>query len=257
MFEDQLGNKIELKMAPKRIISLVPSQTELLYSLGLEEEVVGITKFCVHPHSWLKKKTIIGGPKTLHLNKIAELKPDLIIGNKEENTKEQIEKAQAIAPVWLSDIYNLADSLEMIERVADITSKAEEGKRIVQQIKDNFSTLKPLKKQPLVLYLIWKKPYIAVASKTFINHILTVCLGAKNALENQERYPELNMENLPEVDYVFLSTEPYPFKEKHFPEIKALFPKAKVLLVDGEYFSWYGSRLIETAKYLEELKNSM
>lgn len=257
MFEDQLGNKIHFERAPRRIVSLVPSQTELLYHLGLEEQVVGVTKFCIHPESWFKNKTKIGGPKTLNFSKIAELKPDLIIGNKEENTQEQIEEARRIAPVWLSDIYTLEDSLEMIAKISEITEKEAEGKKISQQIKANFATLIPFANQPRVLYFIWRKPYMAVASNTFIDFVLTECLGAKNAIEHQKRYPELDMENLPEVDYVFLSTEPYPFKEKHFPEIKKIFPKAKILLVDGEYFTWYGSRLIGTPNYLKSVMSRM
>lgn len=257
MFEDQFGNIIKLEKAPTRIISLVPSQTELLYHLGLGEKVVGITKFCIHPEEWFRTKEKIGGPKSLDLQKIAELAPDLIIGNKEENIKDQIEEAERIAPVWLSDIYNLEDSLEMIAKVSAICDKKKEGEAINAQIKQNFQALIPFKQQTRVLYMIWRKPFMAVAADTFIDFVLTDCLGIVNAIGAQERYPELDLDNLPEVDYVFLSTEPYPFQEKHIPEVQKLFPNAKILIVDGEYFTWYGSRLIGTPKYLESVMERM
>lgn len=254
---DQYGNTIELSTVPQRIISLVPSQTELLYHLGLGDKVVGITKFCIHPEEWFKTKERIGGPKQLDIEKIKSLSPDLIIANKEENIKEQIEELMQDIPVWISDIYDLKDSLEMIEQVAEICNEAIKGKQMVEQIQVNFSQLKPFPNSPKALYLIWKKPYMAVAKATFIDHVMTAHLGVVNAVGDLERYPELDLNNLPETDYVFLSTEPYPFSEKHIPEIQELFPKAKILVVDGEYFTWYGSRLIGTPAYLEEVQNRM
>lgn len=254
MFIDQLGNRINLDRNPKRIVSLVPSQTELLYHLGLEEEVVGITKFCIHPKQWFQSKERVGGPKKIKIDKVRSLSPDLIIGNKEENTKEDIEALRAIAPVWLSDVFNLEDALEMISQVSLICGKEEQGKLINSQIKTNFKHLTPLKNNLKVLYMIWKKPYMAVASNTFIHHILTQQLGFENVLGNQERYPEIDINNLPEVDCVFLSTEPYPFNEKHIPEFRAYFPNAQILVVDGEFFTWYGSRLIDAPEYFNGLR---
>src|ERR1700741_1030662 len=116
-FTDQMNREIELKGSPKRIISLVPSQTELLWHLGLREELVGITKFCVHPEEMFHTKPRVGGTKKFDLKKIAELKPDLIIGNKEENEQVQIEELMKQYPVWMSDITNLDQALDMISRV--------------------------------------------------------------------------------------------------------------------------------------------
>src|ERR1035438_9640363 len=106
---DQMGRRLELHSRPKRIISLVPSQTELLYDLGLRDEVVGITKFCIHPKAWMKTKTIVGGTKKLNIDKIIALNPDLIIGNKEENEKLQVEELMRNFPVWMSDISSLEE----------------------------------------------------------------------------------------------------------------------------------------------------
>lgn len=252
--KDQLGNNIILEKEPMRIVSLVPSQTELLYDLGLGDRVVGITKFCIHPNEWFRSKERIGGTKDLNIKKVAQLKPDLIIGNKEENTKEDIEALRKIAPVYMSDIYNLKDSLEMIAQVAAICNVEKRGAEIIGQIQTNFNTIIPFTDQPKVVYLIWKDPFMGVGSNTFIDAVLTEHLGMKNVLGDQERYPELDLNNLPDLDYVFLSTEPYPFKEKDFAEVQKYFPKAKIMLVDGEYFSWYGSRLINAPEYLKGLK---
>jgi ABC-type Fe3+-hydroxamate transport system substrate-binding protein len=255
--KDQLGNTIHLEKEPVRIISLVPSQTELLYELGLGDRVVGITKFCIHPKQWFRSKERIGGTKDVNLEKVAQLSPDLIIGNKEENTKEDVEALRKIAPVWMSDIYDLADSLEMIAQVSEICNLQERGLKIFKQIQTNFNTITPFENAPKVAYLIWKDPFMGVGSNTFIDHVLVQHLGMENVLGNQERYPELDMNRLPALEYVFLSTEPYPFKEKHFAEIQSYFPGAKIILVDGEFFTWYGSRLINAPKYFNELMKEM
>ncbi len=253
MVYDQLGNKIDIDGSPKRIVSLVPSQTELLYHLGLEKEVVGITKFCIHPKEWFHNKKRVGGPKKVKIETVKNLAPDIIIANKEENTKEDVEKLRKIAPVWISDIFHLKDAMEMIEKVSTICGKKALGRHINKQIKINFEQLIPLKKQSTVLYMIWKKPFMAVGSDTFIHHILTEQLGFKNVLEEQDRYPEISLEQFSNVDYVFLSTEPYPFKEKHIPEFQEYFPHAQIEVVDGEYFTWYGSRLIDAPRYFQRL----
>lgn len=257
MFTDQLGNIIQLKGTPKRIVSLVPSQTELLFHLGLGERVVGITKFCIHPEEWFHSKTRVGGPKKLKIEKIIELQPDLIIGNKEENTKEEVEALQKIAPVWISDVFNLDDALTMITTISEMCDKRIEGETIVRHIKSSFEELVPLETKLKAAYFIWKNPYMVVGGGTFINHILTEQLGFENVLGSVERYPVLNMNNLPDVDYIFLSTEPYPFSKKYIPEVQAIFPHAKIMVVDGEYFTWYGSRLIAAPAYFKSLFERM
>ncbi|RFC54808.1 ABC transporter substrate-binding protein [Brumimicrobium aurantiacum] len=254
---DQIGNKINLEKEPVRIVSLVPSQTELLFHLGLGDRVVGITKFCIHPNEWFRSKERIGGTKDVKIDKVAQLNPDLIIANKEENTKEDIEALQEIAPVYVSDIFNLEDSLEMITQVAELCNLASKGEEIKSAIRKNFSTIVPFLNKPKVAYLIWKNPYMGVGSDTFIDFVLSDCLQMENVLANQSRYPELNLETIPTLDYLFLSTEPYPFKEKHIEELQSDFPDTKIVLVDGEFFTWYGSRLINAPKYLNGLMKEL
>jgi ABC-type Fe3+-hydroxamate transport system substrate-binding protein len=249
LITDQIGFQFELKSAPQRIISLVPSQTELLYDLGLDDRVVGITKFCIHPKEWFETKNRVGGTKTVNFEKIAALKPDIIIANKEENSQAEIEALQKLYPVYTSDIYNLTDSLLMMEAIGEITNTSAKAKQIVNQINDDFEALIPLKIPQSVLYFIWKTPYMTIGKDTFINDLLIRC-GFK-PIEIGNRYPEITKEQIKEMkpNFIFLSSEPYPFKENHLNEFEKISPTSKVILVDGEMFSWYGSRLIKAKHY--------
>jgi ABC-type Fe3+-hydroxamate transport system substrate-binding protein len=252
-FSDQLGNQITISHPPQRIISLVPSQTELLYDLGLTQQVAGITKFCVHPDHWLTEKQIVGGTKNFRFDIIEKINPDLIIGNKEENYKEGIEQLQQKYPVWVSDIISLPQALEMIGSVGALTSKEIKAAEIIQNITTAFNLIK--KRSPKrVLYLIWRKPWMAAGTGTFIHTILEL-LGFVNCLETKSRYPELSDDEIRSLDpeIILLSSEPYPFAEKHRDELMTLCPSAKIVLVDGEMFSWYGSRLMKAPAYFNEL----
>lgn len=261
MFEilDQLEKRVTLNYyPPKRIISLVPSQTELLYDLGLEEEVIGITKFCVHPRIWFRNKTRIGGTKNVNIEKIKALQPDLILANKEENVKEQIEALEKIAPVWVSDVNDLEDAIEMIESISLLINKSEQAKVITENITHSFSKLETSNTKLQTCYLIWRNPYMTIGGDTFINDMLTRC-GLDNVFESQPRYPEITLEDIKArgTRLILLSSEPYPFKEKHVEEIKTVLPGVKILMVDGEMFSWYGSRLLYAAQYFKELVNKI
>jgi hypothetical protein len=190
---------ILLPHPPRRIISLVPSQTELLYALGLDEEVVGITKFCVHPPAWHRHKTRVGGTKDIHSDIIRSLQPDLIIANKEENLQQQVEALFPHYPVWVSDVASMPDALEMIIAVGALTGTEEKA----------------------------------------------------NIFHDLNRYPSIELSALVEkkCQLVLLSSELYPFRDKHIAEINAVLPSATIKLVDGEMFSWYGSRLLESSGY--------
>lgn len=248
------GRRVEIKYPPRRIVSLVPSQTELLYDLGLEEEVVGITKFCVHPEVWFRNKKRVGGTKQLHLDIIRELHPDLIIANKEENEKEQIEALASEFPVWISDIKNIPGALQMMQVVGLLTDREHKANTIVDDIVARFTKLQEAAVKKRVAYFIWYKPWMSVGRDTFISNMITT-IGWENVLQDFERYPEINLEALKAYspDTILLSSEPYPFKEKHIAEIKAVLPDAEVLLVDGEMFSWYGSRMLKAVSYFSNL----
>lgn len=258
MFKDQLHRKLHIKETPKRIVSLVPSQTELLVHLGLEPSIVGVTKFCVHPNHLRKEKAVVGGTKDVHFDKIKALRPDVILCNKEENTKDMISELEHIAPVHISDIYTLEDSLELIEMYGDVFDKRDAAKGIVDTIKSKLTAFKAtiaLQPKLKVAYFIWKSPYMVAANETFINEMLSLN-RFENVYQDANRYPEIELSELKEKqpDVILLSSEPYPFKEKDINEFKLACPKTKVLIVDGEAFSWYGSRLLKAFDYFEELQ---
>ena len=252
---DQIGREVEVVKTPQRIVSLVPSQTELLYDLGLADRVVGITKFCIHPEEWFRTKTRVGGTKQLHFDTIESLNPDLIIANKEENNWEDIEALEKHFPVWVSDVFDLDSALEMIAKIGMVTGT--DSTDLVAEIASEFDKLKPSHRPKKILYLIWKKPYMAAGSDTFINDMLSRC-GFENVL-SESRYPELTESKILDLnpDVVFLSSEPFPFGPTHMHELEGLLPNASIKLVDGELFSWYGSRLKRSPAYFSELVGSI
>ncbi len=251
-FTDQMGQEVLISFPPKRIISLVPSQTELLADLGLTDSVVGITKFCIHPPSWRTEKTIIGGTKKFLLDRIDSINPDLIIGNKEENYKEGVDLLRVKYPVWMSDIVSLHDSMNMIRALGELTDRIAKANRIAEDVEVKFSDLKIFSGQR-VLYLIWQNPWMAAGRDTFINCLLET-IGLKNALE-VSRYPTLSINQLQMLnpDFVFLSSEPFPFNQSHLEALSKHFPTTTIQLVDGEMFSWYGSRLLKAPDYFRSL----
>ena len=257
--KDQIGNIIEIPFPPVRIISLVPSQTEFLFDIGLEQEIAGVTRFCIHPAEKVELKEKIGGTKRFDIEKIKSLKPDLIIGNKEENYEEGILELKKDFPVWMSDIYTLNDSFSMMLELGRITNRIKQASEIVETTRSAFTTLQESASAAKgCAYFIWRKPYMVAASGTFINEMIKG-MGLKNVFERRSRYPEINPAELAELnpDYIFLSSEPYSFSEKHFEEFQEFAPNAKVVLVDGEMFSWYGSRLRLAPHYFLELKKQI
>ena len=254
VFHDQLSNRIELHKPPQRIISLVPSQTELLYDLGLRDEVVGITRFCIHPAEWFHTKAKVGGTKQFNFDAIHALQPDLIIGNKEENYREGIEELQKHYPVWLSDIFNLQDALDMMLQIGAITDKSASAENLAASIAAKFKALPQLNAPLRVAYFIWRKPYMVAAANTFIDAMLRT-IGFVNCFHHAARYPEISLQQLQQQkpDVIFLSSEPYAFRQHHFTEFQQACPDAKVMLVDGEMFSWYGSRLLQSPDYFKDL----
>ncbi len=243
---------------PLRLVSLVPSQTELLFDLGLDEQVVGITKFCIHPANWFKTKTRVGGTKNINIAAIKKLNPTLIIANKEENVKEQIEELAKDYPVWLTDVNNLDDALKMIEAIGVLTNTQKNAHYITQKITTNFEQLYAKKAPINTCYLIWKNPYMTVGGDTFIHDMLQKC-GLNNIFKTKNRYPsiDINQLSIANCQLLLLSSEPYPFKQKHIDELQVQLPHTKILLVDGEMFSWYGSRLLKATEYFKELSASV
>ncbi|MGL2963613.1 ABC transporter substrate-binding protein [Flavobacterium sp. RSB2_4_14] len=258
-FSDQLGTSHTFETLPKRIVSLVPSQTELLYDLGLEESIVGITKFCVHPFHFKSTKKIIGGTKKVHFEKIKLLQPDIIIANKEENTKEIVEELSKICPVWVTNIITLEDNLKMIEDFGQLFNKRTEAQKWMDKINfahqdfKNFIKDKPTQK---VAYFIWANPYMVAGNNTFINEMLRLNHFENIYANREERYPEVIIQKMRiqgDPDLVLLSSEPFPFTDEHAFELGRYTHHAKTIFVDGEMFSWYGSRLVKAFAYFKLL----
>ncbi|MCC7507097.1 MAG: ABC transporter substrate-binding protein [Saprospiraceae bacterium] len=262
VFLDQMHREVDLPVwPPRRIVSLVPSQTELLYDLGLGDRVVGITKFCIHPAAWYAEKKRVGGTKTVNFAKIEALQPDLIIGNKEENEKAQIETLAEKYPVWLSDVPDLQNAYDMMLRVGELSGQSEAAQALVDDIRRGFAPLLHAHlpaPRARVAYFIWRKPWMAAGAGTFIDAMLRAA-GFDNVFADRERYPEISVETLAKAapEHLFLSSEPYPFAEKHFAAFREVCPGASIRVVDGEMFSWYGSRLKHAPAYLTSLQKAI
>ncbi|HRQ84707.1 MAG TPA: helical backbone metal receptor [Flavobacteriales bacterium] len=251
---DQMHRMVQVSENPQRIISLVPSQTELLYDLGLGNRVVGITKFCVHPEEWFRTKPRVGGTKKVDIEKVRALKPDLIIGNKEENTRADIAALEQEFPVWVSDMEDLVGALEMVHLVGKLTGTPARAAEIAAGIQAAFAALTPLSPPRTAAYFIWKEPLMLAGHGTFIADMLKRC-GLNLPTELGDRYPEVGTPELHALapDVALLSSEPYPFSEKHMQEFADILPGVPVHLVDGEMFSWYGSRLLQAPAYFSRL----
>ncbi|MEJ2005998.1 MAG: helical backbone metal receptor, partial [Cyclobacteriaceae bacterium] len=247
-----LGRIVMLQKPPARIVSLVPSLTELLFSLGLKEQMVGRTKFCIHPSNDIDGVEIVGGTKKFSVERIKALHPDLIIANKEENDRKLVDQLTDDFPVWVSDVSDLYSAIDLIHGIGRMTSTEVKAHLISETILQSFSTLKPLHRYN-ALYFIWKDPWMVAGRNTFIHDMMNRA-GMIN-LVTEDRYPAIEEAQLDQYDpdVVFLSSEPYPFAREHRIEMEKRFPRASVKLVNGEYFSWYGSRLLESAKYFQSL----
>ena len=256
IYKDQLNREVQLHQPPKRIVSLVPSQTELLVDLGLSDYIVGLTKFCVHPKQLIKQKTLVGGTKNINYNKVKALNPDIILCNKEENSLEIIEALEGVAPIHISDIYSVKDCYELIHMYGSIFNVELKADQLVNSIEDERKgfRLNNLQSQKKAAYFIWKNPWMVAASNTFINAMLKEA-GYINVFEKEERYPEITLKHskLLEADVIMLSSEPFPFAEKHINELAIQFPSKEIKIVDGELFSWYGSRLLKSYQYFKDL----
>jgi ABC-type Fe3+-hydroxamate transport system substrate-binding protein len=259
---DQMGNLLEIPRPAERIVSLVPSQTELLFDLGAGEIVVGITKFCIHPHERVKGKVKIGGTKALNLQRIRDLKPDLIIGNKEENVKEQIEILQQEFPVYISNIVTTADAMQMILDLSHLTSKEKQGLEICKHIEKGLIELEETSSRLIPLrtvYLIWENPLMGAGGDNFIDEMmkkagLNNLLAGRTSESGIQRYPETSIEELRNLnpDLIILSSEPFPFTEKHVDKYRLLLPGIRIEQTDGEMFSWYGSSMLKAIPYLRK-----
>ena len=250
---DQLLRKLEFDAFPNRIVSLVPSLSELIWDLGLQEQLVGITKFCIHPEEMHNTILRVGGTKNPSIEKIRHLKPDLIVANKEENTLETISQLEKEFNVYVSDVNDLNSAYQMISDLGKICNRSNESFMLNKSIQSEFDKIIKVKNLRIV-YLIWKNPLMCVGGSNFINSLLQE-LGLENCFSEIHRYPSISLEDIKKTkpDFLFLSSEPYPFTSSDFIDFKSQMPDLKMILVNGEYFSWYGSRMKKAATYFNSL----
>ncbi|MCF6093109.1 helical backbone metal receptor [Microaerobacter geothermalis] len=255
--EDHLNRKIYIPFPPRKIVSLCPSITETLFELNISNEMVGRTRYCKHPSDQVKEVTIVGGTKEVKFSVIENLKPDLIIAEKEENPKEIVEKLSRKFPVYVTNVESYDDAIKMIKDLGSITDREKQAQQMIEAIYHEFLNLDKLNQANKIkaAYVIWQKPYMVAGNHTFIHSMLEQC-GLYNVFRDYPvRYPEVSLEDFKKLspDLIFLSSEPYPFKESHKASLEKIFPDTKVFLVDGEIFSWYGARMIKAPKYLNQL----
>lgn len=250
---DHLGRTVEYAYPPKRIISIVPGITDILYSLQLDAEIVGRTRYCVYPKDKVEQSKTIGGTKKVKPDQIRELKPDLIIAEKEENTKEIVEMLEAEFPVYVCEMQAVEDTYKIIRDLGEITDRQTEAQKLHSEIETAIQSL-PSGKGSKYAYVIWQKPYMVAGADTYITSLLEK-MNFVNAFSKYEgRYPAVKEDDFrnADLDYIFLATEPFPFQEKHIKLFSELFPDVHVMSLDGEMF-WYGPRMIEAAEYFNRV----
>jgi iron complex transport system substrate-binding protein len=252
---DDLGRSVRAPKTPQRIVSLCPSITETLFALGLERQLVGRTRYCIHPTEQVISITDIGGTKNPRVDDILKLEPDLIIAEKEENRPEDVAALECDVPVYVTDVRSIPGALAMTRRIGKLCHRSSEAETLAQQIEDRWRELPQVSRPIRVAYLIWRKPWMVAGNDTYICDVLER-LGLHNVFADRVgRYPETTLDEIMQFapDVVLLSSEPYPFKDSHVQEFANALPNAKVLLVDGEAFSWYGARMLLAADTLQLL----
>ncbi|WP_413513290.1 ABC transporter substrate-binding protein [Myroides odoratus] len=263
VLKDQLGCEHTFEQTPKRIVSLVPSQTETLFDLGLEDEIVGITQACIYPYHLRATKTVVGDLTKVDVEQIKLLQPDIIIVNKEETSTAIIESIQAICPVWVTDVKTLDENIKMIEAFGILFNKRTEARKWIDKIyfgqKDlmDFVSSKPGYK---AAYFVGKDPFLVAGDSTFIHELLTLNKFENVYASRAEKYPEVEVRKIRiqgDPELVFLSSVPYPFEEEDAFEIGRFTHHGKTIFVDGEMFSWFGTHVCKAFAYFKQIHNRL
>lgn len=239
------------------IVSLVPSLTELLFDLGLGDAVKGRTRFCTHPKDRTENVPIIGGTKNPRLDKIRQINPDLIIANKEENRKEDIEELENDFRVLLTEIDTIEEALFAIHDIGWTCGVQDRAKELISEIQQEMERI-PDEPTLSAAYLIWRDPWMSVGHDTYIHSVMEHW-NLRNVYEDKSRYPQTSLHelSLKKPDVILLSSEPYPFKEKHIAEVSSVCKGSEIILVNGEWFSWYGSRMLHGFRQLNVFRRAI
>jgi ABC-type Fe3+-hydroxamate transport system substrate-binding protein len=263
---DALGTRHQVAGAQARIVSLVPSITELLFDLDLAPQIVGRTGFCIHPKDRVKRVAKVGGTKSIETGRIKRLAPTHLIVNIDENPRATVEMlAQFVPHVIVTHPLEPRDNLVLYRLLGGIFSREEQAEELCRRFEHGYgaavSATSGLPRRR-VLYLIWKSPWMTVARDTYISRMLATVGWDTYEAKGTARYPTLNLtpERLKDVDVVLLSSEPYSFRERHCVEVLDMLPtgsRTRVALIDGSMTSWYGSRAIQGMTYLRDFRRNL
>ena len=250
-----------------RIVSLVPSLTECLFELGLGPFVVGRTGFCIHPADQVRDVAKVGGTKSIDIEKVRDLSPTHVVVNREENPRDPVDQIRQFVPnIVVTDPVTVGDNILLYRQLGEVFNVMAAAERLVTRfetvhqrlLSQNFSSLR-------LIYLIWRDPWMTVASDTFISQMLAQAgmltvpdTTARGPLPDAARYPEITEEQMANAkpDLILLSTEPYRFQESHCELIRRIdgLDATPCRLIDGEMTSWYGPRAIKGVEYLNDFR---
>lgn len=244
---------------PRRVVSLVPAQTETLYELGLEQNMIGITNKCVYPYHLIPTKVTVGTPNDFQIEKIEALQPDLIIIDDSFTHKNDIAQLKNIAPVWNSRTEHFDDVLKNIEAYGILFNKRTDAQKWLEKLEYSYKNFlrfvaaKPIRK---AAYLVSRTPYIAVGNNPFINEVLALNNFENIYAEREFPFSEVEIRKIRiqgDPDIVFLASGMYDFDEEHAFEIGRSTHHAKTVFVDGDFFSANGVRLFKSFEYFRIL----
>lgn len=236
-----------------RIVSLVPSLTELVCDLGLADRLVGRTGFCIHPWETVRRIPKVGGTKDVRLEKVRALEPTHVLLNVDENTRETAaELSTFVEHVIVTHPLAPRDNPALYRLLGGVFGAGDRAEALCARFEHELAELSATRAEPAdVLYLIWRDPWMTIAPDTYIARALELVGWRSLPRESEDRYPEIDLSDYAGVvDRVLLSSEPFHFKQAHVAEITRLVPGAEVSLIDGEMTSWYGSRAIDGLRYL-------
>lgn len=261
---DDLHRRLEVKTAPQRIVSLVPSLTETLFTFGLGEQIVGVTNFCVEPPDKVKEKARVGGTKSFSVERVKELEPDLVIANAEENREEDIRQLlRAGLSVFMTFPRTVHGAINMMRRLADVTGAQEAARPIIAEAEAALQEARAANqgRRPLRVFCpIWRRPWMTIGQDTYMHDFLLACGGINIFADRHDRYPRIELEEMsrriPEV--IILPSEPYHFTMRHAQEFSKFahvpaVQEQRIYVLDGKHLAWYGPRIATSLRFVRNL----
>ena len=261
---DASGVLVALPARPSRIVSLIPSVTELLFALGLEERIAGVTIFCSEPRDRVSKKAKVGREKDPDPARIQALAPDLVIANIEENRRDVVDALRAAGvPVWVTFPRTVAQGIALVRELGDLTDTAPVARALAESLEAAHARVTARiggRARARVFCPIWRGPYMTINGDTYVNDVLWTCGGENVFARSADRYPTITLEDVRAAgpDVILLPDEPYRFRAAHLADFTPLTDvpavrTGRIHLVDGKLLSWYGPRIGEALDRLPAL----